>query len=334
MKYQLIVLGLLVNSIFVSSDAHSWLENPIPRDWGIFGSGNEIDNGNVGGGCRYTRAEGESMTYGAGYHKSRVHRGDYICIRHAANGHPNNAGRGYSRVSLSYDDPNTGAARDTESDFNCNVIQNNVDYAAFEGFKVQIPEDAELGGATLQWWWNFYGAGVDFTSCADIEIVDDNEPSDNLGLPPGTNLQYFGNCRDGFDPIPSFNGNTSPLLNLPECSGNSTGNGNNNEDTCEINVKIIMDTSDISVNNVEYTTNCEGDDGGDDGGDDNGGDDNGGDDGGDDNNNPTPDPPTGVGCEGGETPTYPYCCTDQDCPGTWCKIRDVYHDNGFHICKE
>ena len=317
--------------LIASATAHSWIDAPFPRDWRLRAGGNEIDNGNVGGGCPYDRAFGVA-TYDT-YGMVHVHPGDTLTVRHVGRGHENNPRRGWSRVSISYGED------DLQEDFDCNVLANNINHDMLNGYCVQIPESAPLGMATIQWWWDFEGAGIDFTSCADIMIVDHDAP---------TTAQP--SCQIIRDPVTDARGNVSPLLPLPECSGQDCtievnlrlGNPENvvvdslthqngcfddslpvdYDETCLVQMNVNIDhygDDQFVVNSVMYSSNCT-----DLGGDDGGGDDGGGDDGGGE----------GPGCLVDTTnPPSGYCCLNSQCPGSYCKNYKAPFPNGYYVCQ-
>ena len=332
--------------LIASVAAHSWLEHPIPRDYGLLGGGNEIDNEGVVSGCKYSYQFGQDNTYDS-FYLSRVHRGSELCIRHAGNGHVNDPLRGYSRVTIGYP-PN----EETE----CTVLASNVDYSLHEGFKVVIPEDAPIGRAVIKWFWLYYGSQRNFTSCADILVVDDSVDLSNeiVGLPPGVNPSILGKCAPSEPIVYTALGNESPLLDDPECAGN--GNTSSTcvpdlvfrffddpfrysvyntcrdslpaETECYHEIVVRIETDVHSIRLVSESDHCHcngthecGGTGGTGGSTD--GTDGGGTDGGTD------------GTGGTDCVSAPpgYCCTDLDCPGSYCKNYQSRFPNGYWVCQ-
>lgn len=363
-----IILTLVVLGYSVS--AHSWLEFPIPRDWALLGGGREIDNKDIRSACPQTREFGASTTYNS-FPMSVVHAGDELCVRHASNGHFNDARRGYSQVSLSW---GRNGSLDSYEDFNCNVIANNIDYAAYEGFRVKLPDDLPLGLVTVRWFWHYYGAISNFTSCADILVVDDNLSAYTYGVPPGNKLVDLGHCDPAKDPMPIISGNSAPLLADPVCNGSTVVvNGTGSEDgggddivvsdsddedepvDCQVKLRLKLGNPEfqtVLVDSVEYSTTCDLDD--------------------eslhsvedsmlcdvnitvsltnyaeghivvndvsevsncDEEEGDDSDDGGVSGCGDNDVPPSGYCCVDSDCPRSYCKNYQTVQYNGFWVCQ-
>ena len=231
--------SLILSSLFLQTFAHSWNYNPVPRDYYLSTFG-DIDNSDTISGCKYTRSQGETLTYSRGgiYEMRKVSRGKELCVSWMANGHPNDPARGYVRISLS-----TGS--DDQENFDNNILLANVDFAAFEGVRVTIPEDTPLGLATLKFYWDYCGSGFEFASCSDILILETDDPEgQNYGLTGFEDPRYLGNCAAGTSSLPdpnSFTQNSCDLIPLPEGTG---GEGEGEEttllDTCKIEYRTIV----------------------------------------------------------------------------------------------
>ena len=350
---------ILLLALLGTINAHSWIDYPYPRDWRFRTSGNEIDNANVGGGCPYTREFGEA-TYQQ-FPMTRVHPGDTLTVRHVGRGHENDPRRGWGRVSLSC---GVNGTQDSQEDFDCNVLGNNINHDQLSGYCVTIPPDTPLGMCTVQWWWDFEGANLDFTSCADILVVDSVESTSSQP-----------SCSQISDPVSNARGNVSPLLEMPECSASEeeddpNGEGEDDEggpldceleleiglgnptfgsivveeiehetscdfsmapshpdDACHVQVKLSLtniELGEIMVNSVMYSNDCQNTDTGTDDDTDTGTD-TGTDDGGE-----TDDTETEYSCA---NPPPGYCCTNNQCPGSYCKSYKAPHPNGFWVCQ-
>jgi hypothetical protein len=353
---QIFLYGLLISSVV----GHSWLEKPVQRDSYdkivVQGSPDSQAHGltTQPNGCFFTRAEGESLTYsqGGSWSKAVVGRGRDLCLRHAANGHVLDDSRGWSRTSLS-----TGVnhPQDSQADFDSNVLATNVDYAAFQGFRVTIPSDTPLGTNTIQWAWDFCGGQFWFVSCADIEVVEFDDPAGmNFGLPAG---QMVGNCEAGLPAIPVFShDNDCRLVDLDgpvpsnavnpfnggctNCDGGGDGGDGGDggsTDSCDIALNLDFTNSgvvssvssngctNLDVHTCSATVNVNVD---------NPAHDSLGfdvsvssschDDGGDDDD--------GQGCAGSNpNPPAGFCCTSADCQ-SYCKNYQAPHSNGYYAC--
>jgi len=194
-----VVLAVVVVTtiVVVVVVGHSWNYNPTPREYGLRPA--EIDNEEIITGCKYTRTEGEEMTYSRGGHLAmrRVSRGRELCVSWAANGHEREPGRGWVRVGLSTDG-------DTQDKFDGGVLGEGIDFAAFEGVRLLIPNNTTLGPATIQWRWDYCGANREFVTCSDVVIVAENDVSGHgLGLRGNEQQRYLGHCADGMPPLPT-----------------------------------------------------------------------------------------------------------------------------------
>jgi hypothetical protein len=219
MRIQIPLLALLV----AAATGHSWNYNPTPRDYGLRPA--EIDNEVVTEGCLYTRAEGWDLTYSKGGHLAmrKVSRGRDLCVSWTSNGHFREPGRGWVRLSLS-------SGGDSQPEFDQGILLANVDYAAYEGVRVRIPEDTPLGLAVLQFHWDYCGAHRFFVSCSDIVILEKDDPAgQNYGLRGTEKPEHLGHCLAHLPPIPppSSDPNICAHRPLPEPDSES-----DEEETC------------------------------------------------------------------------------------------------------
>ena len=204
--------------VAVTANAHSWLENPFPRNYEAFTRGGEcwrvegsnedyVDkNGNKICGkdangldilvlkpetwpdepCLYSRSEGG---YNNEFPMSKVYPGQTICLRHPANAHDNDPTRNAPSRDDTYVQFWPGGKHvwwssvDKPQWNDLHQFGRGIPHEWFDGNLVKIPEDIPLGVQTMVWSWPW--TTLDkfhfFTSCIDIEVVPQGQ-HDELGF--------------------------------------------------------------------------------------------------------------------------------------------------------